>query len=423
MNTDRGKLDITIEKEAPDQIVLHIDMDCFYAACERLKDPELNGEPVIVGMGYEPGDTIGAVATASYEAREFGVGSAMPIQEALDKLPRRKDVANDPALNKEQTGHYRPVDMEFYKDTGAQVKSILEDYAETIRDVSIDEAYLDVTSHTDWGAVEQYARTLQDEIYDTVGVPASVGVAPNMSAAKIASDYDKPNGCVIVRPGTVREFLSSLPVEEIHGVGPVTAEKLVEEGLKTAGDVASADRDKLEEMFGERGTDLFVRARGEDTRVVEPRGLPKSISNESALETTADIDTKRELLIDLAEQVRQRVIEKGCLFQTIGIKVVEPPFDVNTRATSLPGPIESTELIEQYALDLLDEFESTRVRKLGVRVSGLSFTNANQAQLGDWDSSQQAETDLTTKASPKSRSRGARRTGQSQQTLGDFTDE
>lgn len=392
---------LSVEESPPDQIVFHVDMDCFYAACERLKDPTLENKPLVVGMGYESGETYGAVATASYEAREYGIESAMSIDESLQKLPRKVDSEADPTIDSADAGYYRTVDMDFYKDVAADIKDILHEHADVVREVSIDEAYLDVTERTDWQEAESYAAELKRRIHQEVGVTASIGVAPNMSAAKIASDYEKPDGLVVVSPGSVQKFLDPLPVEEIHGVGPVSAEQLRVHGFETAGDIAAGEAQQLEKMFGERGRELYIRARGEDTRAVEPMGLPKSFSNESALEPTTDPDRKQEVVQALATKVAERIEEKNCLFQTVGIKVVEPPFDVNTRAKSLSGPVDAIELIEEYALELLTEFNETEVRKLGVRVSNLSFTNADQAQLGDWnphpDSSQSPDRNQNTR--------------------------
>ncbi|MFW5917026.1 MAG: DNA polymerase Y family protein, partial [Halorubrum sp.] len=233
---------------ASDRVVLHVDMDCFYASCERLRRPDLDGEPVVVGMGYEEGETIGAVATASYEARAFGVESAMPISEALDLLPRRADAdPTDPdAPDPDETGRYLPVDLDFYREVASDVKAVLRDCADATREVSIDEAYLDVTDRTAWDVAgagpdgeagdknaddknaddknaddknagdddtvadggpppsaaagpaeartlaEGYARYVKERIEREAGVPASVGAAPDMSTAKVASDADKP---------------------------------------------------------------------------------------------------------------------------------------------------------------------------------------------------------------------------------------
>ncbi|VTT86508.1 DNA polymerase IV [Halorubrum sp. DM2] len=403
------------DADAPDRVVCHVDMDCFYASCERLRHDDLAGEPVVVGMGYEPGESIGAVATASYEARAFGVESAMPISEALELLPRRADAdPDDPdAPDPAETGRYLPVDLDFYEEVASEVKDVLRDCADTRREVSIDEAYLDATDRTAWtvagggdetdddpadpppsGAAgpadartlaEGYARHVKGRIEREAGVPASVGVAPNMSAAKVASDADKPDGLVVVPPGSVAEFLAPLPTADVHGVGPVTERTLAELGIETAGDLAAADRDRLADELGERGPELSRRAAGDDDREVTPTGLPKSLSRESALPTTADGATKRETVSALAADVARRARERGCLYRTIGIKAVEPPFDVNTRAKSLPGPVDDPDLVEEVALDLLGEFDETPVRKLGVRVSKLDFAETDQATLGGFD--------------------------------------
>ena len=387
----------------PDQVVCHVDMDCFYAACERLREPALRGQPLVVGMGYESEEPHGAVATASYEAREFGVESAMAISEALERLPRKVEAATDPDLDVEEAGFYRPVDLDYYSDVGSEVKAILHEHAEAVREVSIDEAYLDVTDRVVWddeegdGAMEgaddeertpvtEFATSLKERIGEEVGVVASVGVAPTMSAAKIASDYDKPDGLVVVEPGEVQEFLAPLEVEEIHNVGPVTARELRDIGIETAGDLATADPEQIRDRFGERGLEVRRFARGEDPREVTPVGEPKSLSRESAFtEQTTDPERKREKVSALAADVAERAQREGALYRTIGIKVVTPPFDVNTRAESLPGPVEDADLLESTALELLTEFEDDAVRKLGVRVSNLSFTEDEQASLAGFE--------------------------------------
>jgi DNA polymerase IV (DinB-like DNA polymerase) len=406
------------DEEGPDRVICHVDIDCFYAACERLREPELEGEPLVVGMGYEGGESHGAVATASYEAREFGVESAMPISEALELLPRRADA--DEVT--EGTGYYRPVDMEYYRTVAADVKEILHDAAGTVREVSIDEAYLDATG-VGWGEAEAFAAGLKERIESTVGVVASMGVAPNMSAAKIASDHDKPDGLVAVRPGEVREFLAPLPVEALHGVGPVTARELRTMGVETAGDLASTDPTVLAERFGERGRSLHERADGRDDRPVEPQGDPKSLSNESAFaEATDDPARKRERVAELAASVADRARSRGALYKTIGVKVVTPPFDVNTRARSLPGPVDDPDLVERVALDLLSEFADDRVRKLGVRVSNLDF-GGEQPKLGTYaDASSGGSIDFDEEpGSGQDRTEeGTDRSGRGQTTFGDF---
>ncbi|PSP92894.1 DNA polymerase IV [Halobacteriales archaeon QS_4_62_28] len=369
-----------------DQIVAHVDMDCFYAACERLREPALEGEPLVVGMGFQPGKRHGAVATASYEARKYGVDSAMAITEALERLPRKIDAVDDPDLDVAEAGYYRPVDMAFYESVSEDARSILHDRADVVREVSIDEAYLDVTGETEWESARQWARSLKDRIEDSVGVTASVGVAPTMSAAKVASDHDKPDGLVVIEPGEVRSFFADLPVEKVHGVGPVTAAELGDLSIETAGDLAAADPDVLEDRFGERGLEIYRYARGEDSREVTPRGRPKSLSRESAFtEATSERSEIADRVRSLASSVADRARSKDALYQTISIKVVTPPFDVYTRARSLPGPIDRPALVEDVALELLTEFDDERVRKVGVRVSNLSFTEGEQASLSGFE--------------------------------------
>ncbi|MGQ4555432.1 DNA polymerase IV [Halobellus sp. GM3] len=383
-----------VEKASPSRIVLHVDMDCFYASCERLREPGLRGEPVVVGMGYESGETFGAVATASYEARAYGVESAQPISQALERLPRAAASGTADAPDADAVGHYRPVDLEFYRSIAASVKEILYECADVVREVSIDEAYLDVTDRTAWRRApdgdrtlaEGYARHVKQRIAREVGVLASVGVAPNMSAAKIASDHDKPDGLVVVEPGGVRDFLAPLSVEAVHGVGPVTAERLAELGIETAGDLAAATPSVLRDAFGSRGVELHDRARGVDDREITPTGRPKSLSRESAFaDATADPTEKRVAVSALASDVAARARGRDATYRTIGIKVVSPPYDVNTRERSLPGPVDDPELLEDVALDLLAEFEDESVRKLGVRVSNLSFASGEQSRLDGWD--------------------------------------
>ncbi|AWB27317.1 DNA polymerase Y family protein [Halococcoides cellulosivorans] len=385
-----------------DRIVAHVDMDCFYAACERRREPELRGEPVVVGMGYESGSSGGVVATASYEARAVGVESAQPIETALDRLPRRggeSDTIESDADSETDasdanietgadgdtdapTGIYRPVDLNYYESVSDEVMAILRERADRVRAVSIDEAYLDVTDRTDWDDVAGFVDDLRAAVDREVGVTASVGVAPTMSAAKVASDRDKPDGCTVVPPGSVREFFAELDVEAIHEVGPTTARELREMGIETAGDLAGADVSTLESRFGERGRTIWRYARGEDDRPVEPMGAPKSFSRQSSFAaSTADSERLHDRLDDLARAVGDRARHRDALYRTIGVRVVTPPFDVHTRERSLPGPVADRDLLVETVHDLAREFEGDRVRKVGVRVSNLSFSEREQTAL------------------------------------------
>ena len=376
----------TLPGTAPDddepRIVCHVDMDCFYAACERLREPDLEDEAVIVGMGYEPGDDGGVVATASYEAREHGLSSAQPISDALDRLPRAAVMPDDFVGS---VGHYRPVDLPYYRSISDEVMAILRETAESVRIASLDEAYLDITDRTDWDGAADTGAALKTRIADEVGVPASVGIAPTRGVAKIASDHDKPDGLCIVPPDEVRSFLADLPLEDLHGVGPVTAAELHELGCETIGDVASLPPGTMADRFGDRGRDLAARARGTGPSTVEPQGDPKSLSRESSLGGASDeIETIRAVVTDLAADVAARADHEGAQYRTVGIKVVKPPFEVNTRERTFGGPFADPGLVESTALELLEEFAGESVRKVGVRVSNLDF-GGDQRHLEEWE--------------------------------------
>ncbi len=369
------------DDDEPERRICHVDMDCFYAACERLREPGLEGVPVIVGMGYEEGEDGGVVATASYEAREFGIQSAQPISEALDALPRADVMPDDYAG---PVGHYRPVDMAYYREISVKLRSIFDRFADAIRIASLDEAYLDITDRTDWEGAHAYGERLKTTIADEVGVPASVGIGPTKGVAKIASDHDKPDGLTVVTPSTVESFLDPLPVYDLHGVGPVTADALQSMGLATIGDVADTPMSLLIDRFGERGRELSLRARGQGSSVVTPQGDPKSLSRESSLgDATDDMAYIGELVTELAHAVAERADEKGAQYRTVGIKVVIPPFDINTREQTFPGPFADAELVATTARELLAEFDGVEIRKVGVRVSNLDFS-ADQESLDEW---------------------------------------
>ncbi|MFB6283844.1 MAG: DNA polymerase IV [Halobacteria archaeon] len=382
-----AKLPGAEDGEDQPSVILHVDVDCFYAACERLRRPELRDEPVVVGMGFDVEEKNGVVATASYEAREYGVESAMPIGESLDRLPRKanadKDCGEDP--DPDESGYYVPVDMEYYKTVSGHVREVLNERAEVLEPVSVDEAYLDVTERIGWSNASEFGRKLKTEIEEAAGVTASVGVAATKSAAKVASDRDKPDGLVVVEPGEVREFFEPLGIEQVHGIGPVTAEKLRERGVETAGDLASSDPSDLEAVLGSRGRELYRRVHGHDPRKVSPPDDPKSLSRETSFgDPVNGMETKESTIERLSGSVAERAKEKGAFYRTIGIKVVTPPFDVNTRSQSLSGPVDDPEIVESVALELLEEFDEAPVRKIGVRVSNLEFSERQQGKLSRW---------------------------------------
>ena len=399
---------LVADADSDSDIIVHVDCDCFYAACERIKEPALRGEPLVIGMGYDSGAKHGAVATASYEAREYGVDSAMPIEDALEKLPRREaeattdtdtiQIAGETEADTNPTAYYRPVDLDYYEEKGSAVHDILESVADVFQPVSVDEAYLDVTSKTDWDSITDFIETIQSRVNAEENIPVSVGAAPTKSAAKVASDYNKPDGTKVVKPGAVKDFFADLPVSEIHGIGDVTGSKLRGMGIETGGDLASADPDMLADEFGSRGVEIHQRARGHDPREVSPPDDPKSISNESSLgKDGADSDTALARMEELCDKVGDRVVEKNAFFRTVSVKVVLPPFTVKTRARSLPGSTQSSRIIHDVTNELFTEFKDDRIRKIGVRVSNLSFSEATQQSLAEWseDSTQTSRDEIS----------------------------
>ena len=381
------------------RVVLHVDMDCFYAACEQKRNPELDGEPVVVGMGYTEGSKEGVVATASYEAREHGVHSTQRIEDALQDLPRESE-------GEKPEGVYLPADRDYYEEISERVMGILGKKADVLREVSVDEAYLDVTEKTDWDRVGQYAKELKGEIDTEVGVTASVGVAPNMSAAKIASDYDKPDGICVVKPEGLKDFLGPLDVEKIHRVGPKTAEILSQRGVETANELSELSEEYMKEEFGQRGLDVLNFAKGKDTREVTPKDPPKSLLRDSALEVTEDWETKSLLVRELARDVAESASEEGAMYKTIGIKVVLPPFENRSRMKSMSGPIDDPAVVEETAIDLLEEFRESEVRKLGVRVSNLVYADQKQSGLSQWNESDDDEEVLMSDKESEEKSQG-----------------
>lgn len=378
-----GQAGLSERSPTTDQIILHLDMDCFFVACERRREPSLIGEPVVIGGGFDADSPRGAVATASYEAREYGVHSAQPIAQALAQLPRRDPAADNPEPN---TGIYLKGDHEYYRDVSEAVMEIVAEYSETRQQVSIDEVYLDLTATTSWAEVEGVVQELRDRIETEVGVVASVGVAPTKSCAKVASDYNKPDGSCIVHPGEVADFFAPLEIDVVHGVGPVTADRFRNAGIETAGELAALPPQEVVAKFGSNATTLHDRVRGIDPRPVEPRGDPKSISKEQSISPTTDMTTKESVVRQLADQVNRRVARQDARYRTVGIKVVATPFEVNTRERSLHGPVREPAIVEEFTQDLLTEFAETEVRKLGVRVSNLDFSPGDQRRLTGIDS-------------------------------------
>jgi nucleotidyltransferase/DNA polymerase involved in DNA repair len=343
-----------------DRIILHVDMDAFYASVEQRDDPNLKGRPVIVGADPKEGRGRGVVAACSYEARKFGVRSALPISQAWKLCPQ---------------GAFVPVRMDRYVEVSKQVMEVLHRFTNLVEPLSIDEAFLDVSGSTAlFGAPEQIARAIKKQISEATGLCASVGVAPNKFVAKIASDLKKPDGLVIVKQDEVEEFLQHLPISKLWGVGPKTEERLHQMGIRTIGALrANPQGDHLHEL-----------AYGRDNRPVVPDWEARSISNE----TTFEEDTKdREILLRtirrLSESVGRRLRVEDLRARRVTLKFRYEGFETHTRQMTLERPTQSDDEIVRSAVSLFEQFPLDRkVRLLGVGSSDLTRSADVPSQLG-----------------------------------------
>lgn len=345
--------------------ILHIDMDAFFAAVEQHDNPFYRGKPVIVG-GDPKGR--GVVSTCSYEARKFGVHSAMPIREAYARCPN---------------GVFLPVRGERYAEVSRQIMGILADYTPLIEPISLDEAFLDLTgSEKIFGPVIEIAKKIISRIETEVGITASVGIAPNKFLAKLASDLQKPKGFVVIDKENVLHVLENLPVSKLWGVGPKTEEQLHQIGIKTIGMLWRVDPGILQSKFGEAGLDLYRLAHGLDDRPVETEGEAKSVGHEITFQTdTDDRNFLAGVLLWLSDQVARRLRRYNLKGRVITIKVRDSDFKTLTKRTTLPEGTDFEETIyrEAFKLACAVQWGMSKVRLIGVSVSG--FTRNEPAQL------------------------------------------
>lgn len=348
--------------------VLHVDMDAFFTSVEQLDHPEWRGLPVVVGGSP---DARGVIAAASYEARRYGVRSAMPSARAAQLLPPEAIWAR---------GHF-----ERYGEVSAQVFAIFESYTPEVQGASIDEAYLDVTPVGDAPHPIAVARDIQSAV-DALGVTCSIGVATNKTVAKIASDRDKPHGITVVLPGTEAAFLAPLPVRLMPGVGPATAARLVYLGMRTLGDLAALDDETAQHVLGSHGQSLVRRAAGVDPRPVCERERVKSVSNERTFaQDLRDTTEVRDVVSGLAEHVSGRLRRKGLKGRTIHLKVRFGDFSTKTAQVTLDEPAWDCETLTGSALSLLKTVwaPGVGVRLLGVGVSGFGAAPRQLTLLDD----------------------------------------
>jgi DNA polymerase-4 len=335
--------------------ILHFDMDAFFAAIEEKRRPELKGKPVVVGGSGDP-DSRGVVSTSNYEARKYGIRSAMPLKEAHRRCP---------------SCIFLPVDYAEYSRISRDIMAVLGEFSGTVEQVGIDEAFIDITD-SPLGTPEEIGRKLKTRIKEVSGLTASVGIAPNKLVAKIASDLEKPDGLTIIRDEEVSAKLGPLPANKIWGVGKVTYARLLELGIRTLGELAGAPDALLVENFGERwGLMLKERAKGIDDSPLVTDWEPKSISRETTFEkdTSDMLGIKREFAW-MAEDLMYRLQKMGLMARTVTVKMRYRDFTTLTRARTLDGPTDDKGTIMRAGLGLLHKFPWTQpVRLVGLRVS------------------------------------------------------
>ncbi len=346
---------ITTEKS---RVIVHVDMDAFFAAVEQRDNPGLRGKPVVVGADPQGGKGRGVVSTCSYEARKFGVHSAQPISEAYRRCPQAV---------------FLPPDFKKYSQVSAQIHKIFYDFTPDVEPISIDEAFLDITgSFHFYKTPLETCRQLKKRIKEEVRLTASVGIAPVKFVAKIASDFSKPDGLLEITAEKLLNFLHPLPIEKLWGVGPKTKEALNRFGIKTVGDLARYPAESLIENFGEHGRHLLALAHGIDNREVVDSDEIKSVSHEHTFDK--DTNNKEEIsrvLLELTEKVSRRLRKDDLKGKTVTLKVRLKGFKTYTRAVTLKQRTNLVDDIYKEVKALLDGFFKPGhfIRLVGVRVS------------------------------------------------------
>ncbi|NMB25316.1 MAG: DNA polymerase IV [Firmicutes bacterium] len=339
-------------------VIMHVDMDSFFASVEQRDHPELKGKPVIIGGPKN--SRRGVVSTCSYEARKFGVHSAMPISQAAKLCPH---------------GVFLPGDHGKYEQVSREIHQVFDQFSPIVESISIDEAFLDMTGcehlHTDLVAM---GNSVKKAIYESVALTASVGIGPNKFIAKLASDYRKPDGLTIIAPHEVEDWLAPMAVNRIWGIGEKTAELLATWQIRTIQDLRRCSEPSLVRHFGKQGRNLYLLARGIDHRPVEPETEAKSMGKETTFtEDVTNIATLRQVLANLVAMVGVRLRRHELWARTVTIKLRYSDFTTITRSMSLPEPINSDDDIFRTADHLLQENVATApIRLIGIYVSQLT---------------------------------------------------
>jgi len=353
-----------------ERVIVHVDMDAFFASVEQRDNPEYRGKPVVVGADPKGGHGRGVAATCSYEARQYGIHSAMPISQAFRLCPNAVFLRGR---------------MDVYEDVSREIFRILEQFTPDVEPVGIDEAFLDVTRTARlFGDKRALAEKLQKRIEEQTGLTASLGLGPNKLIAKIASDMKKPRGLVIVEPHEVEAFLRPLPVEKLWGVGKKTAAVLHELGVRTIGDLAGTDSGEMIRRFGKHGECMWELAHGRDESQVEVSWVVKSVGNEHTFEHDTDSPKLVEAtLMQLSESVAHRLRQAGLRGRTVTVKIRFENFTTLTRSETVERLLDSAPEIFEIATSNLERvrMKDHKVRLVGVSVSGLEEPGGQRQTL------------------------------------------
>jgi DNA polymerase IV (DinB-like DNA polymerase) len=357
------------------RIVLLVDLDYFFAQCEERRNPSIKDKPVVVCVYSGRTEDSGAVSTANYVARKYGVKSGIPIALAKQKL---KDVDSV----------FLPVDKEFYREISDRIMEILRSHADVFEHVGIDEAYLDVTQRTkaDYQEAERLAQIIKDDVLAQEQLTCSVGVGPNKLVAKIAADIQKPDGLTVVRPHELHVFLSPLHVRRLVGVGRKTEQKLETLGVRTVGQLAQFDVQKLIEIFGRKlGTYFHNASLGVDDEPVQERGEPESVSRISTLkENTRDSAVILDEAYRLCDEVYSRLLQLELVYRSVSIYVVAGDLSVHSRSKTFENPASDLETLKKTVKELFEKFHDesdVEARRIGVKLSSLAKKETLQKQI------------------------------------------
>jgi len=356
------------------RIILHVDMDYFFAQCEERQHPELKGKPVVICVYSGRGGDSGAVSTSNYEARKFGIKAGIPISRAKKLNP---------------DAVFLPVNMEFYRSISDEIMEILRGFSDIVEQESIDEAFCDITGKVaDFDEAKKLAAQIKDAIRKNVGLTCSVGIAPNKLVAKIASDFKKPDGLTVVKHEEVRQFLEPLKVTDLIGVGKKTGERLNELGMITIGDISNLSTKELISEFGQaKGVSMKQASQGIDTSPVQEREGTEQIGRITTLkEDTKDLEVILDTIDRLSGEVSGKLEERKLSFRSVTFIGISIDFKTHTKSRTISTPAKDAGTIKRVAYELVKEFlvlHPTALRRVGVRVANLAGEKA-QTTLGEF---------------------------------------